>query len=250
MRTFLWHTRCTHGNSSALLPQTLQGDAILHHRKRRVTLDLLVGGTMLAPDALTFLQAQLTELNQYSRIELQIYVTWFTFFITVILTAMAWAIKTSLDEEWRVRFPLPVYMIYLLFAFQIVMGALATRYVEKDLEISKRRIEAIQKQLLPPALPSFYQKAASTLPRGFITCVHLMEWTLWSHLVFWGCVTVMIWYLARKASRADGLGGVRLHLPRAIDVMPPNAPIADKRVAKSETTRTTARGKTLHPMAK
>jgi hypothetical protein len=150
-------------------------------------------------DVSTLLTSQLEQLHEHARSELQLYVGWFTFFITVLMTAMSWAVKTSLDEQRRVRFPEAVYLIYGLFSFQIVLGGIATVYVSRDLANANSRIEKIQ-TLLVGASGAARDPwlIASTLPAGLVSCVSLMGITLWSNLLFWGIVTTVV---AVKASR-------------------------------------------------
>jgi hypothetical protein len=46
----------------------------------------------------TMLVTELGEIHEYVRHVLGVYVTWFSFFLTLMLTAMGWTLKESLSS--------------------------------------------------------------------------------------------------------------------------------------------------------
>ena len=134
------------------------------------------------------LKTEAAEVNNYVRMYVQTFVGWFTFFITVLFTSMAWALKTAFDEQRRLKWGLPVYLVYALFSIQIVLGIVATYALRTDLVNADWRLNQIQFALAQHKALSPH----SPVPPSFASTVNLMALTLITNLVFWGIVVLVV----------------------------------------------------------
>lgn len=151
----------------------------------------------MSHDAATeVLKVEMAELNLYVRVYFQTYVAWFTFFITVLFTSMAWGLKTAFDDQRRLKWAMPVYLVYSLFALQISFGTIGTYFVREDILAASQRIADIQQALanntvLPPRSP---------VPTSFAFDLLLMGLTLVSNLFFWGVVVGAVRRVERRGA--------------------------------------------------
>jgi hypothetical protein len=85
------------------------------------------------------------ELNEYARHETSIYFTWLNFFLTIVLAAMSWALKASVNASGGIpHFPIVFVVLLVFFMVQIVLGVGATNSVSDDIV----RLEARARDLL------------------------------------------------------------------------------------------------------
>ena len=96
---------------------------------------------------IAYVTEELKQIHEYSRMLLQVFVAWFTFFITVLMTAMAWSLNMAFDRKGRVHQLLPYMGIAILFGTQIVLGLVAGSLVRRDLDSSEARVEEIHSYL-------------------------------------------------------------------------------------------------------
>jgi hypothetical protein len=140
------------------------------------------------------LKTEALELNQYVRMYFQTYVAWFTFFITVLFTSMAWALKSAFDEDRRLKWGLPVYLVHGLYVIQIIFGVIATGVVYQDIQRTDERILQIQRALAQ----NVELAPRSPVPRSFAFALVLMGSTLLTNLVFWSIVVGAVRRLERR----------------------------------------------------
>jgi hypothetical protein len=136
------------------------------------------------------------ELHDYARVEFQIYVAWFTFFLTLLLGSMAWSLRASLDRQGRVAAPFPYYCMVALFTVQLIFGIIGTGYIADDLKQADLAGLELQKTIVNQTLP-LGRTASSTpaldpFPQGIHSAMKLMQWTLGTNLGFWLIVTVLV----------------------------------------------------------
>lgn len=134
------------------------------------------------------------ELNEYARHEASIYFTWLNFFLTIVLAAMSWALKASVDSSGRIpHFPIVLVVLLAFFMIQIVLGVGATNGVSADIA----RLEQRALYLLTAfdrAVPEAGYVPHPPLPRGYGRSVVLARRALIANLVFWPIVgAVVLW---------------------------------------------------------
>jgi hypothetical protein len=208
-----WHElRTTHSRASAN-PGLNRTDTALSHDNRRLGPERwppsrVVFGRRTGLDP-TVSATVLRELYEYSRVEFQLYVAWFTFFLTLLLGSMAWSLRASLDEQGKVVAPFPYYCMVALFSAQLVFGIVGTEYIADDLcRADSAGFELLQKQMAStqglPAEVNAPQNipAMNPFPKGIHGAMTLMQWTLVTNLVFWLLVTVQV--ARKKGKRLTG----------------------------------------------
>lgn len=147
---------------------------------------------------------EIDQTNEHARILFQVYIAWITFFITILLGAMATAIKASL-RNGRVRYPQIVYFIATLFGIQVVLAILVCTGFQAELNRMDNRINTINANLIAASSaatnlpPVQYIKPQSTIPPMMYQAVTLGLSALISHLVLWGYLVFKI----RKWSRTN-----------------------------------------------
>jgi hypothetical protein len=142
----------------------------------------------------------LREVHEHARTELQLYVGWFTFFLTLLLGSMAWSLRASLDRHGRVVAPFPFYCIVLLFTVQLAFSIAATDSVADDLRRSDDMSRTLQKYVAEAESTETAKVLAeiNPFPQGMHRAMLLMQGTLISNLVFWLAVAVVVY---RKRGR-------------------------------------------------
>jgi hypothetical protein len=140
----------------------------------------------------------LREIHEHARTELQLYVGWFTFFLTLLLGSMGWSLRASLDSRGKVVAPFPFYCMVFLFSLQLVFSIVATRAVAGDLQDADDRGRTLQMQIWQAQSVSKQASIPTALqlpnpyPQGIHRAMTLMEWTLTTNLVFWLFVAVLV----------------------------------------------------------
>ena len=146
----------------------------------------------------------LNQIHEHARNELQLYVGWFTFFLTLLLGSMGWSLRASLDRRGRVVAPFPFFCIVALFSVQLVFAVVATNAVADDLKNADARSATLQRAL---AVANGRENArsmtdliatANPFPQGMHRAMTLMRLTLETNLVFWLIVAAIV---ARRRGR-------------------------------------------------
>jgi len=148
--------------------------------------------------------AVLNQVHEHARNELQLYVGWFTFFLTLLLGSMGWSLRASLDRRGRVVAPFPFFCIVALFSVQLVLAVLATKAVAKDLKHADAQSQRLQRMLVL-AHGTEQSRSADDLvansnpfPSGMHRAMSLMRITLETNLVFWLVIAIVV---ARRRGR-------------------------------------------------
>jgi hypothetical protein len=148
----------------------------------------------------------LRELHEHARTELQLYVGWFTFFLTLLLGSMAWSLRASLDRRGRVVAPFPFYCIVALFTVQLVLSIAGTEAVGDDLKRADALSHSLQNQIAQRELPAdaAFVATVNPFPQGMHRAMRLMEWTLITNLVFWLVVAAVVY--RKRGKKLMGTG--------------------------------------------
>jgi hypothetical protein len=146
---------------------------------------------------------ELGELHEYVRHQLHIYVTWFSFFLTLLLGAMSWTLRASVGQNGRINSAVAFYAMYVLFAVQLAFSLVGTNAVQLDLQTAIGRAQTLVStlNLSSPAIPIL-----SPIPQGYVACLDLMFWTLASNLVFWTVIAILVavaWKRGTKVGNAS-----------------------------------------------
>lgn len=137
---------------------------------------------------------ELVQLNEYARIELAVYVSWFSFFLTLLLGAMGWTLRAALDKRGRVKTPEPFFFMVFLFTIQLGLAISGTIYIIGDLSKADARSKELLQHLAD--LPSNQKTLApvTPFPTGMHTAMKLMLTTLIVNMIFWVAVAVIVWF--------------------------------------------------------
>jgi len=142
--------------------------------------------------------ALLREIHEYARVEFQVYVAWFTFFLTLLLGTMAWSLRASLDRQGKVVNLLPFYCMLVLFSVQLLLGIVGTEYVLSDLKHGEEQALVLQQSLIQQTAEITQRPALATelveinpFPQGITKAIRLMQGTLASNLIFWAGVAIL-----------------------------------------------------------
>jgi hypothetical protein len=149
------------------------------------------------------LTAELTEIHEYVRHILLVYVTWFSFFLTLLLTAMAWSLKASLSPKGEVVRPAPFFCIVTLFTIQLILAIVATSYIIDDFDRASARVGTLL-ALYNDSNPDVLREVASPMPKGIRTAYSLMRLTLYTNLFFWLAIAFVVFN--RRGKRLLGYG--------------------------------------------
>jgi hypothetical protein len=135
------------------------------------------------------LKLELCELNTFVRHHFQLYLGWYTFFLTVNFGAIGWFTSVMLTGALKVS--LPVVFIALFFVAQLIFSYIASRQVRRYLIETVQRINEILAQLSDagPGSPS-YPKTAIPLPI-YLRIISLICSTLISFMLFWIALTLV-----------------------------------------------------------
>jgi hypothetical protein len=146
------------------------------------------------------------ELHTYIRHDLSVYVTWFTFFLTLLLGAMAWSLKASLNGRGVVVTPFPFFCMVTLFSVQLIFAVIATDSIAADFVRADNRSAELVKALNACADCTGRASAQmlSPFPKSLHVAIRLMEWTLVSNFLFW--IAVAIYVYRKRGKRLMGGG--------------------------------------------
>lgn len=139
------------------------------------------------------LRAELGELNSYVRHHFQLFLGWYTFFLTVNFGAIGWFTSVMLTGALEVS--LPIVFIALFFVVQLVFSYLASCQVRSYLVDTDRRMSEIVRELLPD------WQEITLLPRTafplkvYLKLIGLICSTLLSFIVFWITLSIVALYL-------------------------------------------------------
>jgi len=132
---------------------------------------------------------ELTEHYTFARHHFQLYVGWYTFFLTVNFAAIGWFTSVLLIGSLKVS--LPILFIAAFFVVQLALSYAASTEVRRHFEAADSRCNELL-DLLATSAPQ--PKTVIPLPVYF-KIITLMCATLISFGVFWIALTIVSIYL-------------------------------------------------------
>jgi|ERR1700722_12944877 len=137
------------------------------------------------------------ELNEYVRHETGVYFAWLSFFLTIVLGAMAWALKASVGVNGYIEhFPVVFMVLFVFFMIQISLGVGATTATMDDVEKAEERASGLLMKI-GAALGDATYKPQRTVPKAYCRALKLAKRALIANLVFWPIVAFVVglcWY--------------------------------------------------------
>lgn len=139
------------------------------------------------------LRMELTELNTFARHHFQLYLNWYTFFLTVNFAAIGWFTSVLLTGNLKVS--LPIVFIATFFVIQLIFSYIASMKVREYFETTCKRSGELLK-LLGSQPPGTAMQAQPTIPLDvYSKIIGLMCSTLISFGFFWIILSVVSLYL-------------------------------------------------------
>jgi len=138
------------------------------------------------------LLTELGELNSFVRHHFQLFLGWYTFFLTVNFGAIGWFTSVLLTGQLKVS--LPIFLVALFFVVQLVFSYLASRAVRGYLVATVQRIGALLNELVADQQVGLFPQTAIPLP-VYLKIIGLICSTLVSFIFFWVALTVVAVYL-------------------------------------------------------
>ena len=139
------------------------------------------------------LKIELTELNSFVRHHIQLYLAWYSFFLTVNFGAIGWF--TSVLLTGALKQSLPVIFVAIFFMVQIILSYIGSREVLNYFVItSNRSCEILNSLETQPPDPNALSKSAIPI-KVYSKLLSLICATLISFVFFWLALTVVALYL-------------------------------------------------------
>lgn len=139
------------------------------------------------------LRPELGELNTFVRHHFQLYLGWYTFFLTVNFGAIGWFTSVMLTGALKVS--LPIVFIALFFVAQLVFSYLASREVRNYLIATDGRIAEILQELISDCCEVRLPPQTAIPLAVYLKIIGLICCTLISFIVFWITLSIVSIYL-------------------------------------------------------
>lgn len=139
------------------------------------------------------LRQELTELHSFTRHHFQLFLNWFTFFLTVNFLGIGWFTSVMLTGSLKVS--LPIIFIAAYFISQLVISYIASTEVRNQFEITHRRCQEILDLIAAPGEDA-RAKPRTVIPlKSYVKIIKLMCQTLICFACFWLALTLVAIYL-------------------------------------------------------
>ncbi|HJV66008.1 MAG TPA: hypothetical protein VJ550_09750 [Geomonas sp.] len=139
------------------------------------------------------LRMELTELHAFARHHLQLYLTWYTFFLTVNFAAIGWFTSVLLTGALKVS--LPTVYIAAFFIIQIILSYVGSLEVRTYFESVHERCREIFSSI-PVQESGWKVQPQPAIPVDvYVKIIRLICYTLISFAFFWLALTVVSIYL-------------------------------------------------------
>ncbi len=134
-----------------------------------------------------------TEINIYARLHVQLFLTWYTFFLTVNFAVMGWFTSALLTSQ--LKRSLPVIVVTAFFLMQNVLSWMAIHDFRKHFQGIHNRCRAIL-DLMYIQIPESTAKPQVAMPMLFYSrVIGLMYTTVSSFILFWIALMILAIYL-------------------------------------------------------
>jgi hypothetical protein len=139
------------------------------------------------------LRMEWTELNSFVRHHFQLYLGWYTFFLTVNFGAIGWFTSVLLTGALKVS--LPILFIAGFFIIQLIFSYIASREVYRYFAITHARSTELLAAMGSPS-PDPYTDPKSPIPvQVYFKIIRLICSTLISFIFFWIAISAVSLYL-------------------------------------------------------
>ncbi|HJV35558.1 hypothetical protein [Geomonas sp.] len=135
------------------------------------------------------LRMEITELHAFARHHLQLYLTWYTFFLTVNFAAIGWFTSVLLTGALKVS--LPVVYIAAFFIIQIIFSYLGSVEVRKYFESVHDRCQEIFSSIHIQYSGSQVQAKPAIPLDVYVKIIRLICYTLISFSFFWTALAIV-----------------------------------------------------------
>jgi hypothetical protein len=136
---------------------------------------------------------ELTELNSFVRHHFQLYLGWYTFFLTVNFGAIGWFTSVLLTGALKVS--LPILFIAGFFIIQLILSYMASREVYRYFATTHARSTELLAALGSPS-PDEPTEPRSPIPvQVYLKIIRLICSTLISFIIFWLAISGVSLYL-------------------------------------------------------
>jgi hypothetical protein len=135
------------------------------------------------------LRQEMTEIHSFARHHFQLYMTWYTFFLTVNFAAIGWFTSVLLTGALKVS--LPIVFVAAFFVVQLIFSYIASLRVSSYFQEAYNRCEEIL-GLLATEASSTKMLPQSAIPAPIYSkLIALMCSTLVSFVFFWVALTAV-----------------------------------------------------------
>lgn len=138
------------------------------------------------------LRMELSEINNFVRVNFQLFVGWYTFFLTVNFGAIGWF--TSVLLTGGLKDSVPIIFIAIFFVVQIVLSYLASQDVRKYFVASGNRSNELLDLLVDQPPDAHFQPKTSIPTEVYVKIISLICCTLISFVFFWVALTIVAIY--------------------------------------------------------
>jgi hypothetical protein len=139
------------------------------------------------------LRDELTELNTYVRNDLQLTMTWYTFFLTINFVAIGWFTGVLLTGDLKTS--LPVIFICIFFVVQLILSYLGLLEVHKHFKTTNDRCNLILYYMSLENLDPLSQPKNPMPFNIYAKIISLFQITFISFVFFWIALSVVSIYL-------------------------------------------------------
>jgi hypothetical protein len=139
------------------------------------------------------LRMELTELNTFTRHHFQLFLSWYTFFLTVNFVVIGWFTNDLLTGA--LKSSLPIIIIATFFLVQLIFSYIATLRLLKYFEITHNRCNELLNLLSTQPIKLCLEAKTAIPLQLYIKIFGLMCSTIISFGLFWIALTVYSVYL-------------------------------------------------------
>ena len=139
------------------------------------------------------IKMELTETNTFVRHHFQLYLGWYTFFLTVNFGAIGWF--TSVLLTGALKDSIPIIFVTTFFVVQIVVSYMASVEVRKYFEKSSSRCDELLGLLVAQPADSGYQPKSTIPVQVYSKIIRLICSTLIALIFFWIALSMVSIYL-------------------------------------------------------
>ena len=139
------------------------------------------------------LRMELTEINTFVRHHFQLFIGWYTFFLTVNFAAIGWFTSVLLTGALKVS--LPIVFVAVFFVIQQIFSITATIEVRRYFVTSSQRSDELLR-VLAAQTDSSVAQPKSTIPlQIYVKIIGLICGTMVSFIFFWISLSAVALYV-------------------------------------------------------